>query len=172
VQLFPYRWAGCTLLAKLGGFGLTGAARAGAATGEHMKGTVTWLSGRAFVAESGSGHAVVMDGPPDGGGRNIGVRPMEMLLLGVGGCSAYDVVTILEKSRQKVSDCRVELSAERADEIPAVFTKIHLHFVVSGEDLNPKQVERAVSMSAEKYCSASIMLARAGVEITHDFEIC
>ena len=107
-----------------------------------MQGTVTWLSGRAFVAESGSGHAVVMDGPPDGGGRNIGVRPMEMLLLGVGGCSAYDVVTILEKSRQKVSDCRVELSAERA-----------------------------VKMSAEKYCSASIMLAKAGVEITHDFEI-
>ncbi len=136
-----------------------------------MKGTVTWLSGRAFVAESGSGHAVVMDGPPDGGGRNIGVRPMEMLLLGVGGCSAYDVVTILEKSRQKVSDCRVELSAERADAIPAVFTKIHMHFVVAGEALNPKQVERAVKMSAEKYCSASIMLAKAGVEITHDFEI-
>ncbi|MCG3171602.1 MAG: Protein YhfA [Pseudomonadales bacterium] len=136
-----------------------------------MKGTVTWLSGRAFVAESGSGHAVVMDGPPDGGGRNIGLRPMEMVLLGVGGCSAYDVVTILEKSRQKVSDCRVELSAERADAIPAVFTRIHLHFVVTGEDLNPKQVERAVHLSAEKYCSASIMLARAGAEITHDFEI-
>lgn len=136
-----------------------------------MKGTVTWLSGRAFVAESGSGHAVVIDGPPDGGGRNIGLRPMEMVLLGVGGCSAYDVVTILEKSRQKVSDCRVELSAERADAIPAVFTRIHLHFVVTGEDLNPKQVERAVHLSAEKYCSASIMLARAGAEITHDFEI-
>ena len=112
-----------------------------------------------------------MDGPPDGGGRNIGLRPMEMVLLGVGGCSAYDVVTILEKSRQKVSDCRVELSAERADAIPAVFTRIHLHFVVTGEDLNPKQVERAVHLSAEKYCSASIMLARAGAEITHDFEI-
>jgi putative redox protein len=139
--------------------------------GKGVKGTVTWLSGRAFVAESGSGHAVVMDGPPDGGGRNIGLRPMEMLLLGVGGCSAYDVVSILEKSRQKVGDCRVELSAERADAIPAVFTKIHLHFVVSGEELNPKQVERAVQMSAEKYCSASIMLGRAGVAITHDFEI-
>ena len=136
-----------------------------------MKGTVTWLSGRAFVAESGSGHAVVMDGPPDGGGRNIGLRPMEMVLLGVGGCSAYDVVTILEKSRQQVSDCRVELSAERADAIPAVFTRIHMHFVVAGEELNPKQVERAVKMSAEKYCSASIMLGKAGVEITHDFEI-
>ena len=136
-----------------------------------MKGTVTWLSGRAFVAESGSGHAVVMDGPPDGGGRNIGVRPMEMLLIGVGGCSAYDVVSILEKSRQKVSDCRVELSAERADAIPAVFTKIHLHFVVSGTDLDPRQVERAVKLSADKYCSASIMLRGAGVEVTHDFEL-
>ncbi len=136
-----------------------------------MKATVTWLDGRAFVGESGSGHAVVMDGPPDGGGRNIGVRPMEMLLIGVGGCSAYDVVSILEKSRQKVSDCRVELSAERADAIPAVFTKIHLHFIVSGTDLDPRQVERAVKLSADKYCSASIMLRGAGVEVTHDFEL-
>ena len=136
-----------------------------------MKGTVTWMGERAFVAESGSGHAVVLDGPPDGGGRNIGLRPMEMVLLGVGGCSAYDVVSILEKSRQKVSECRVELGAERADAIPAVFTRIHLHFVVSGQDLNPKQVGRAVKLSAEKYCSASIMLATAGVEVTHDFEI-
>lgn len=136
-----------------------------------MKGTVTWLGGRAFVAEAGSGHAVVMDGPPDRGGRNIGLRPMEMVLLGVGGCSAYDVVSILEKSRQKVHDCRVELDAERADAVPAVFTRIHLHFVVSGEDLNPKQVERAVQLSAEKYCSASIMLAGAGVQVTHDFDI-
>ncbi len=136
-----------------------------------MKGTVTWVSGRAFVGESGSGHAVVMDGPSDAGGRNIGVRPMEMLLLGVGGCSAYDVINILEKSRQKVSDCRVELNAERADTIPAVFTRIHLHFVVSGIDLNPRQVERAVQLSAEKYCSASIMLGKAGVALTHDFEI-
>ena len=136
-----------------------------------MKATVTWLDGRAFVGESGSGHAVVMDGPPDGGGRNIGVRPMEMLLIGVGGCSAYDVVSILEKSRQKVSDCRVELSAERADAIPAVFTKIHLHFIVSGTDLDPRQVERAVKLSADKYCSASIMLRGAGVDVTHDFEI-
>lgn len=136
-----------------------------------MKATVSWLDGRAFVGESGSGHAVVMDGPPDGGGRNIGVRPMEMLLIGVGGCSAYDVVSILEKSRQKVSDCRVELSAERADAIPAVFTKIHLHFVVSGTDLDPRLVERAVKLSADKYCSASIMLRGAGVDVTHDFEI-
>ncbi len=136
-----------------------------------MKGTVRWMSGRAFVGESGSGHAVVMDGPSDAGGRNIGVRPMEMLLLGVGGCSAYDVISILEKSRQKVSDCRVELNAERADAIPAVFTRIHLHFVISGIDLNPRQVARAVQLSAEKYCSASIMLGKAGVALTHDFEI-
>lgn len=136
-----------------------------------MKGTVTWLSGKAFVGESGSGHAVVMDGPPDAGGRNIGIRPMEMLLLGVGGCSAYDVCNILEKSRQKVTDVRVELDAERADAVPAVFTRIHLHFVVSGIDLSPKQVEKAVTMSAEKFCSASIMLGRAGVAISHDFTI-
>jgi putative redox protein len=136
-----------------------------------MKGTVTWLNGRAFVGESGSGHAVVMDGPPDAGGRNIGIRPMEMLLLGVGGCSAYDVCTILEKSRQKVTDVRVELDAERADTVPAVFTRIHMHFVVSGVDLSPKQVAKAVTMSAEKFCSASIMLGRGGVAISHDFTI-
>jgi putative redox protein len=136
-----------------------------------MKATVTWLDGRAFVGESGSGHAVVMDGAPEGGGRNIGIRPMEMLLLGTGGCSAYDVVAILEKARQPVRDCRVELTAERADAIPAVFTKIHMHFVVSGEGLNPAQVERAVKLSADKYCSASMMLGKGGVQITHDFEV-
>jgi putative redox protein len=136
-----------------------------------MKATVRWLEGRAFVGESGSGHAVVMDGPPDQGGRNIGIRPMEMLLIGTGGCSAYDVVEILEKARQQVTDCRVELSAERADAIPAVFTRIHLHFVVSGIGLKPAQVERAVKLSADKYCSASIMLGAAGVAVTHDFEI-
>jgi len=136
-----------------------------------MQATVTWLDGRAFVGESGSGHAVVMDGAPDAGGRNIGVRPMEMLLIGVGGCSAFDVVSILEKARQKVTDCRVELTAERADAIPAVFTKIHLQFKVSGTDLNVQQVERAVKLSADKYCSASIMLRAAGVEVTHGFDI-
>ena len=136
-----------------------------------MQATVRWLEGRAFVGESGSGHAVVMDGPPDGGGRNLGIRPMEMVLIGVGACSAYDVVAILEKSRQKVRDCRVELQAERAETIPAVFTKIHLHFIVSGDGLSTQQVERAVDLSADKYCSASIMLGRAGVEITHDFAI-
>ena len=136
-----------------------------------MQATVSWLDGRAFVGESGSGHAVVMDGAPDAGGRNIGIRPMEMLLIGVGGCSAFDVVSILEKARQKVTDCRVELNAERADAIPAVFTKIHLQFKISGTDLNVQQVERAVKLSAEKYCSASIMLRGAGVEVTHGFEI-
>ena len=114
-----------------------------------MQATVSWLDGRAFVGESGSGHAVVMDGAPESGGRNIGIRPMEMLLIGVGGCSAFDVVSILEKARQKVTDCRVELNAERADAIPAVFTKIHLHFRISGTDLNVQQVERAVKLSAE-----------------------
>ena len=131
---------------------------------------VTWVQKRQFVGSDSAKHSIVISSKDED--NNTGVKPSDLLLMALGSCSAYDVVTILEKSRQKVSDCRVELSAERADEIPAVFTKIHLHFVVSGEDLNPKQVERAVSMSAQKYCSASIMLAKAGVEITHDFEIC
>lgn len=136
-----------------------------------MKATVKWVDGAMFLAESGSGHTVVMDGPPDAGGRNLGVRPMEMLLLGVGGCSAFDVVSILTKSRQPVTDCRAELSAVRADAIPAVFESIHLHFVVTGKGLDPARVARAVELSAEKYCSASIMLGKAGVAISHDFEI-
>ena len=123
-----------------------------------MQATVSWLDGRAFVGESGSGHAVVMDGAPDAGGRNIGIRPMEMLLIGVGGCSAFDVVSILEKARQKVTDCRVELNAERADAIPAVFTKIHLQFKVSGTDLNVQQVERAVKNTT---IAATEKIARA-----------
>ena len=123
-----------------------------------------------FVGESGSGHTVVMDGPEDLGGRNMGARPMETLLLGVGGCAIYDVLSMLKKSRQKVADCRVELQAERADAVPAVFTSINLHFVVTGTSLKEPQVKRAVELSAEKYCSASLMLAKA-VEITHDFEL-
>ena len=136
-----------------------------------MKGTVKWTDGAMFVGESGSGHAVVMDGPEDLGGRNMGARPMEMLLLGTGGCSIYDVLSMLKKSRQKVVDCRVEMDAERADAVPAVFTKINMHFVVTGVGLKENHVKRAVELSAEKYCSASIMLGAAGVEMTHSYEI-
>lgn len=136
-----------------------------------MKARVKWVGDAMFLAESGSGHALVMDGPPDHGGRNLGVRPMEMVLLGVGGCSSFDVVDILKKSRQEVTACETELEAERADEVPAVFTRINLHFRVTGRGLKDSIVKRAVAMSAEKYCSASIMLGRAGVDITHSYEI-
>ncbi len=136
-----------------------------------MQATVKWMDGAMFVGESGTGHTVVMDGPEDLGGRNLGARPMEMLLLGTGGCSIYDVMSMLKKSRQKVTDCRVELQAERADAVPAVFTKINMHFVVTGVGLKENQVKRAVELSADKYCSASIMLGAAGVEITHSYEV-
>jgi len=136
-----------------------------------MKAIVKWTDGAMFVGESGSGHTVVMDGPEDLGGRNLGVRPMEMLLLGTGGCSIYDVLSMLNKSRQQVVDCRVELDAQRADAVPAVFTSINMHFVVTGVGLKDSQVKRAVELSAEKYCSASIMLGAAGVDITHSYEI-
>jgi putative redox protein len=135
-----------------------------------MKARVKWLDNMSFVGESGSGHSVVMDGAPEDGGRNLGVRPMEMLLLGMGGCTAFDVVLILKRARQEIIDCEVELEAERASEVPKVFTKIHVHYIVKGHDLNEKQVARAVSLSAEKYCSASIMLA-AVAEISHDYKI-
>ena len=136
-----------------------------------MQATVKWVDNAMFLAESGSGHSVVMDGPPDLGGRNLGVRPMEMLLMGLGGCSAFDVMSMLKKSRQAVTDCRAELTAERADAVPAVFTRIHVHFVVTGHRLKENQVARAVSLSAEKYCSASIMMEAAGVEVTHSHEL-
>ena len=135
-----------------------------------MKARVKLIEGVSFVGQSESGHSVVMDGPPDSGGRNLGVRPMEMLLLGLGGCSAFDVVHILRKGRQAVTDCVADLSAERADTDPKVFTKIHVHFTVTGKGLDPKRVEQAVKLSAEKYCSASIMLGKVA-EITHDFEV-
>ncbi|MBL1293473.1 MAG: OsmC family protein [Thiotrichales bacterium] len=131
---------------------------------------IKWVEDAMFIGESDSGHAVVIDGPPDGGGRNLGMRPMELLLLGMGSCSAYDVVQILKKSRQPVADCVAELSAERADTVPKVFTKIHIHFIVSGKGLAESSVKRAVELSADKYCSASIMLAKAA-EVSHDFEI-
>lgn len=135
-----------------------------------MKVSVKWVDNVCFMGESETGHAVVLDGAPEMGGRNIGMRPMEMLLIGMGGCTSFDVVTILKKSRQKVTDCVAEIQAERASEVPKVFTKIHVHFVVTGDALNETQVERAIKLSAEKYCSASIMLSKA-CEITHDFEI-
>ncbi|ARU29515.1 OsmC family protein [Cellvibrio sp. PSBB006] len=136
-----------------------------------MHATVKWVDGAQFIGESGSGHSVVMDGPPDHGGRNLGVRPMEMLLLGLGGCSSFDVMSILTKARQAVTDCRVELEAERAEGVPSPFTKIHMQFIVTGKDLKEPQVKRAVELSATKYCSASIMLEAGGVEITHSYEI-
>lgn len=135
-----------------------------------MKARVKWLDNMSFVGESGSGHSVVMDGPPELGGRNLGVRPMEMLLLGLGGCSSFDVVLILQKSKQAITDCEVEIEAERADSEPKVFTRIHLHFIVKGHDLSPEKVERAIRLSAEKYCSAAIMLGKTAT-VTHDFEI-
>ena len=123
-----------------------------------------------FVGESGSGHSVVMDGSPDAGGRDLGIRPMEMLLLGLGGCTAFDVISILKKSRQNVIDCEVNIEAERSEEIPKVFKKIQLHFVVSGRELKADRVEKAVNLSADKYCSASEMMGKVAT-ITHDFEI-
>jgi putative redox protein len=135
-----------------------------------MHGTIRWVQDAMFIGESGSGHAVVMDGPPESGGRNLGCRPMEMLLLGLGGCTAFDVIHILRKARQPISHCTVELNAERAVSPPKIFTRIHIHFVVSGKDLSLSQVARAIQLSAEKYCSASIMLGKTA-EITHDFRV-
>lgn len=135
-----------------------------------MDARVKWLDNMSFVGESGSGHSVVMDASPDVGGRDLGVRPMEMLLLGLGGCASIDVVMILQKSRQNIRDCTVQIRAERADSEPKVFTKIHLHFVVEGHDLSEDRVKRAIALSAEKYCSASLMLGKTA-EITHDFEV-
>lgn len=136
-----------------------------------MKARIKWVENATFIAESGSGHAVVMDGPPESGGRNLGPRPMEMMLLGMGGCTTFDVMHILKKSREPVSDCIAELSAERAESEPKVFTRIHVHFIVKGHGLKEAKVRKAVELSAEKYCSASIMLGQAGVDISHDFEI-
>jgi putative redox protein len=135
-----------------------------------MKSRIKWIEGVSFAGQSGSGHTVVMDGAPDSGGQNLGPRPMEMLLLGLGGCTAFDVIAILRKGRQEVTDCVVEIEAERRDSVPKVFTRIHTHFIVTGHALDPAKVERAVALSAEKYCSASAMLGKTA-EITHDFEV-
>lgn len=137
-----------------------------------MECLVRWMgtSGMAFSAQTGSGHIAVMDGAPEGGGDNLAPRPMEMVLAGTGGCTAYDVVLILKKSRQDIRGCEVALTAERAETDPKVFTRIHFHFVVKGKGLKEESVARAIQLSAEKYCSASIMLGKTAV-ITHDWEI-
>ena len=138
-----------------------------------MECTVRWMgndAGMSFVAETGSGHAVVMDGAPEAGGRNLAARPMEMILAGTGGCTAFDVVLILKKGRHAVSACDVQLKAERAETDPKIFTKIHFHYRVKGHNLKPEAVARAIELSKDKYCSASIMLGQSA-EITHDFEI-
>jgi putative redox protein len=135
-----------------------------------MKLRIKWVEDVSFLAQTESSHALLMDGAPEGGGRNLGPRPMEVVLAGTGGCTAYDVVTILRKARQPVSDCVLDIQAERAPQDPKVFTRIHFHFVVTGRGLDPKQVERAIHLSAKKYCSASIMLGKTA-EITHGYEI-
>ena len=132
--------------------------------------SVNWVDGMLMVGKSHSGHSITMDGPPEIGGENLGVRPMEMLLLGVAGCTMIDVVTTLKKMRQDLSHCETKVIAERADEHPKVFTEIHIQFIVKGKDLDSKKVEKAIKLSAEKYCSASIMLGETA-SITHDFEI-
>ena len=135
-----------------------------------MKARIKWLDYMSFVGETGSGHSVVIDSSPEDGGRNLGVRPMEMVLLGLGGCSTIDIMLILQKARQNVEDCQVDIQAERAADIPKVFTKIHLHYTLKGQDLSEKHVARAISLSAEKYCSVSKMLEKTA-ELTHDYTI-
>ena len=135
-----------------------------------MKATIKWIGEVGFEGSADSGHTVIMDGPPDHGGKNRGSRPMELVLIGMGGCTAFDVVHILKKARQEITDCVAQVESERADTDPKVFTKIHIHFVVTGRKLDPKRVDNAIHLSAEKYCSASIMLGKTA-KITHDFEI-
>ena len=132
--------------------------------------SVKWIDGMLMVGKSDSGHAIVMDGPPEIGGENLGVRPMEMLLLGMAGCTMIDAISTLEKMREKISDCQTKVSADRDEDYPKVFTNIHVHFIIKGKNLNPLKVDNAIKLSAEKYCSASIMMGKTAV-ITHDFEI-
>lgn len=136
----------------------------------RMRARITWVEGLTFIAESDSGHALVLDGPAEAGGRNLGVRPLEAVLLGMGACTASDVVAILRKARQTVSDCHIELQATRADKPPRVFTRIHVKYLVAGKSLRPAAVERAVKLSTEKYCSATIML-REAVDISYEHAI-
>ena len=135
-----------------------------------MNTNLTWAGGAAFIGVSENGRTIVIDGPPEGGGRDLGPRPMETLLLGMGACTAYDVLSILKKSRRLISDCKIEISSKRAGDHPKVFTEIHVHFIITGDNLKAAQVERAINLSAEKYCSASIMLGKTA-KITHTFEI-
>ncbi len=135
-----------------------------------MKTRIKWVEEASFLGETGSGHAVLMDGAADAGGRNLGPRPMEMLLLGLGGCTAFDVMLILKRSREPVTDCVIEIDAERSEDVPKVFTKIHLRYIVTGRKLSPAKVERAVALSAEKYCSASAMLGRVA-DLSHEIQI-
>jgi len=135
-----------------------------------MRARIKWVEGVSFLGETESNHAVLMDGAPEYGGRNLGPRPMELVLIGTGGCTAFDVVHILKKARQQITDCVAEIEADRADTDPKVYTRIHFHFIVTGKGLKHDQVERALNLSAEKYCSASIMLGKTAA-ITHDFEI-
>ena len=132
--------------------------------------SVKWIDGMLMVGKSDGGHAVVMDGPPEIGGENLGVRPMEMLLLGMTGCTVIDVVSTLKKMREDVVDCQTQVSADRSEEYPKVFTNIHVHFLLRGKQLNPLKVDKAIKLSAEKYCSASIMIGKTAI-ITHDYEI-
>jgi putative redox protein len=136
-----------------------------------LQARIKWAENAAFIGETGSGHAIVIDGPQEIGGRNLGPRPMELMLLSVGACSAVDVVMILKKARQQITDCVIDVTSKRAETDPKVFTDIHLHFVITGKALGENQVKRAVELSAEKYCSASIMLGRAGAKVTHDYEV-
>ena len=132
--------------------------------------SVKWIDGMLMVGKSDSGHAIVMDGPPEIGGENLGIRPMEMLLLGMTGCTMIDVVSTLKKMREDIVDCQTQVSADRSEEYPKVFTNIHVHFVLRGKQLNPSKVDKAIKLSAEKYCSASIMIGKTAI-ITHDYEI-
>lgn len=136
-----------------------------------MQAKIKWKGNVHFEAEADSGHKISIDGPPDGGGKNLGSRPMELVLMGLGGCASYDVISILDKSRQKVTDCVTHVTASRVESVPQVFDQVHLNFVVTGVGLDERKVARAVSLSADKYCSASRMLERGGVKITHEYEV-